>query len=168
MADPRLGLMRRLAALLLAFALGPLPAGAGGEAGDAGVRALDVRLELLDAGGAERRAFRTAESITLRITLANSGATAQRLEFSSARTHDAIVRAAGGREVWRWSQGRMFAQMLSELILAPGESRELTLRWDPTGSEGGAPGDYVAVALIPVLGAPIQSAPVAFSIRGAE
>ena len=61
--------MRRLAALLLAFALGPLPAGAGGEAGDAGVRALHVRLELLDAGGAERRVFRSAESITLRITL---------------------------------------------------------------------------------------------------
>ncbi len=58
--------------------------------------------------------------------------------------------------------------MLSELTLAPGESRELTLRWDPAGSEGGAPGDYVAVGLIPVLGAPIQSAPVAFSIRGAE
>ena len=86
------------------------------------------------------------------------------------RVHDAIVRTASGREVWRWSHGRQFAQMLSELTLAPGESRELTLRWDPARAGGAAPGegDYVAVGLIPALGASLESGPVAFSIRSAE
>jgi hypothetical protein len=154
----------------LAFALGPPPAGAGGEASGAGPTALEVRLQLLDANGAESEAFRSSEPITLRITLANPGSTPQRLDFSSARTHDAIVRTSSGREVWRWSHGRQFAQMLSELTLAPGESRELSLRWDSSQAEGTAPGegDYVAVGLIPALGAPIQSAPVAFSIRAKE
>ena len=154
----------------MACALGPTPAVAGGEASGVGPAALEVRLQLLDADGAQSDAFRSTEPITLRITLANPGDTSQRLDFSSARTHDAIVRAASGGEVWRWSHGRQFAQMLSELTLAPGESRELSLRWDPSQAEGSAPGggDYVAIGLIPALGAPLQSAPVAFSIQTAE
>jgi hypothetical protein len=154
----------------MACALGPTPAGAGGEASGAGPAALEVRLQLLDADGAQSDAFRPTDPITLRITLANPGGTSQRLDFSSARTHDAVVRTASGREVWRWSHGRQFAQMLSELTLAPGESRELSLRWDPAQAEGTTPGggDYVAIGLIPALGAPIQSAPVAFSIRTKE
>jgi hypothetical protein len=170
MANPPVGLMRRLGALLIALASGPLPAGAGGEASGAGPAALEVRLRLLDARGAVSAAFRPGEPITLRIALTNPGSTPERLEFSSARTHDAIVRTASGREVWRWSHGRQFAQMLSELTLAPGESRELSLRWDPARAGDAAPGegDYVAVGLIPALGASIESGTVAFSIRSAK
>ena len=63
----------------------------------------------------------------------------------------------------------MFAQMLSELTIAPGESRETTLRFDPDEVEAApGPGDYVAVGVIPALGGPIESEPVAFSIRAGE
>jgi len=186
MADPGGGLMRRLAvlyaawlplprrvvlgALLMPLALGASPARAGGEASTAGPTALEIGLELLDASGAESGTFRPGEPITLRITVGNPGTTLQRLDFSSARTHDAIVRTTGGREVWRWSHGRQFAQMLSQLTLAPGESHELSLRWDPSqsGGAGAREGDYVAVGLVPALGAPIESGPVAFAIRAAE
>ena len=40
-------------------------------------------------------------------------------QFNSAQRYDFIIEDEEGNEVWRWSEGRMFAQMLGEKILGP-------------------------------------------------
>ena len=39
--------------------------------------------------------------------------------FNSAQRYDFIIEGKEGNEVWCWSEGRMFAQMLGEEILGP-------------------------------------------------
>jgi hypothetical protein len=39
--------------------------------------------------------------------------------FNTAQRHDFIIEDDEGSEIWRWSEGRMFAQMLGEEILGP-------------------------------------------------
>ena len=40
-------------------------------------------------------------------------------KFNSAQRYDFIIEDEEGDEIWRWSEGRMFAQMLGEEILGP-------------------------------------------------
>jgi hypothetical protein len=39
--------------------------------------------------------------------------------FNIAQRHDFIIENEEGNEIWHWSDGRMFAQMLGEEILGP-------------------------------------------------
>jgi hypothetical protein len=61
----------------------------------------------------------------------------------------------------------MFAQMITELTLAPGESRTFTATWDLTDRQDTPlpPGDYQAVGLVAARVSGTRSAPVAFTIR---
>ena len=39
--------------------------------------------------------------------------------FNTSQRYDFIIEDEEGNEIWRWSEGRMFAQMLGEEILGP-------------------------------------------------
>jgi hypothetical protein len=39
--------------------------------------------------------------------------------FNTSQRYDFIIEDEEGNEIWRWSEGRMFAQMLGEEILRP-------------------------------------------------
>jgi len=39
--------------------------------------------------------------------------------FNTSKRYDFIIEDEEGNEIWRWSEGRMFAQMLGEEILGP-------------------------------------------------
>jgi hypothetical protein len=109
---------------------------------------LELRLEIQDAAGQGARRFAAGESIGLVLVVTNTSGAPQRLEFPTARTHDFAVADAGGREVWRWSLGRRFAQVLTQIELAPGESRRFAAVWDlgGAGAKPAAPGRYRVVA----------------------
>ncbi len=42
--------------------------------------------------------------------------------FNTAQRYNFIIKDEEGNEIWRWSEGRMFAQMLEEEILGPSNS----------------------------------------------
>jgi hypothetical protein len=75
--------------------------------------------------------------VTLRLVLHNRSGAPQRLQFPSAHTYDVRIAEPGGREIWRWSQGRMFARVLTEVVVEAGGSPEYRVRWSQTTSEGG-------------------------------
>jgi hypothetical protein len=127
----------------------------------------ETRLTLKDAAGKEASAFRSRETITLVVTIRNRGDAARSLTLPTSQTHDCIVQAGKGGEVWRWSSGRMFAQVITELTFAPGESRSFTATWDQTDPKGAPlpPGEYRAVGLVPAGAPGVRSDPVAFTIR---
>jgi hypothetical protein len=131
---------------------------------------IETRLVLRGAAGKEAKEFRGREPITLVVTIRNRGDAECTLTLPTSQTHDCIVHDAGGREVWRWSAGRMFAQVLTELTLAPGASRTFTSTWDLTDRAGAPlpPGDYRAVGLVPARVPGARSDPVPFAIRPPE
>jgi hypothetical protein len=128
---------------------------------------LELTLHLGDGAGDETATATRDEPVTLRLVLRNGGTAAHRIQYSSARTYDVSVLAPDGRELWRWSHGRMFAQMISDVALDPDESREFRVTWDQRTNDGATvpPGRYEAVGSIPAIGGEIHSAPLPFTIK---
>ena len=84
----------------------------------------------------------TAGRVGFAFTVENDGSDPVDLKFSSAQTHDVAV-FSGGEEVWRWSDGQMFAQMMQSETLDAGASVTYEAAWEGDGQE---PGEYEAVA----------------------
>jgi hypothetical protein len=126
-----------------------------------------LELELMGDDGAGQRLFAASAPIWIRLTLRNPTEHEVALAFSSGRTHDAIVVAADGRELWRWSDGRMFTQALSEVQLAPNSVSSFQLECDPTKLPGDAlpPGRYRATGLIPALAGELRSGAIEFEVE---
>jgi|AntDeeMetagen681_2_1112603.scaffolds.fasta_scaffold03595_2 hypothetical protein len=72
----------------------------------------------------------------------NEGDDSVSLQFSDAQTHDVVVRD-GDEEVWRFSGGRMFAQMLQSETVDAGDSLAYEAVWDSP-----SPGKYDAEAFL--------------------
>ena len=84
------------------------------------------------------------EGVAFTFTVENGGDRGVELTFRDACKADFVV-YDDDREVWRYSDGRVFAQMLTSAELQPGESAAFTETWpDPT------PGDYTAEATLRV------------------
>lgn len=79
-------------------------------------------------------------TVAFRFTVTNTGAEPLELQFSDAAKAEFVVQNEG-REVWRFTEGRAFMQMLSAERLAPEESTTYDGEWaEPR------PGEYTAVA----------------------
>lgn len=142
---------------------------AAGCAGEETVAAphFETRLVLKDTAGRESSAFQRSDRITLAVIIRNRSNVPRTLTVPSSQTYDCIVYAGDNKEVWRWSAGRMFAQVITELTFAPGESRTFTATWDLTDRTGSplSPGDYSVVGLVPGRAPGLTSSPVTLTIR---
>lgn len=63
--------------------------------------------------------------------------------FPDGRTHEFVVLDSLGREVWRWSEGRIFTQSMQNRVLRASDLLRYENAWDAP-----APGRYVAVATL--------------------
>jgi hypothetical protein len=82
----------------------------------------------------------------LRFTLSVKNNTAKMLEitFPDGQTHDFVVKDFAGKEIWRWSEGRMFTSaMKSETLKGKGETA-FEESWDTKGLHG----SFTAVAIL--------------------
>lgn len=82
----------------------------------------------------------SADGVAFRFTVTNASDEPIELQFSDACKADFAV-LEDGQEVWRFSDGRMFAQMLSRESLGPDETTTYDAEWDDPES-----GEYTAVA----------------------
>lgn len=83
------------------------------------------------------------DAVTFSYTVTNDGPDPVDLQFSNAQTHDVVVVSDGDTEMWRFSEGRMFAQMLQSTSLDAGESVTYECSWDDP-----EPGSYTATAFL--------------------
>ncbi len=81
----------------------------------------DLRLEM----AALKRTFPRDEIIPLRLSITNTGTKPHALTFPSAQTHDFTIADKSDKVVWRWSDGRAFAQTFSTRNLEPGAAGTL-------------------------------------------
>jgi hypothetical protein len=85
----------------------------------------------------------TPEASRVRLHLRVQARQPVELEFSSSQRYD-FAMANNGSEVWRWSEDKVFAQVLGTESLGPGEAPlEYEEIWQPA-----PPGRYRAVATI--------------------
>jgi len=80
------------------------------------------------------------DAVTFAFTVTNDGDEPIEASFSDAQRADCAV-TDDGEEVWRWSDGQMFAMMMGSETFAPGASETYELVWEEP-----APGEYEARA----------------------
>lgn len=74
-------------------------------------------------------------------TVVNNSGKKVELIFPNGQTHDVAVLDSTGREVWRWSEGRMFTQALQTKLLTHGSQMSYDEQW-----KNAPAGRYTAVA----------------------
>lgn len=77
--------------------------------------------------------------ITFVVTATNRTDAPLPLTFRTGQYCDVMVTGAGGTFIWRWAAGRVFTQAIREILLDPGQAREVRLDWReaPTLLEAG-------------------------------
>lgn len=63
--------------------------------------------------------FVSGEPVPLEITVRYEGKQDFILSFGSAQRYDFQIESPGGEILWRWSEGRVFAQTMGQVILRP-------------------------------------------------
>ncbi|HEU4643472.1 MAG TPA: BsuPI-related putative proteinase inhibitor [Gemmatimonadaceae bacterium] len=74
------------------------------------------------------------------------------LDFPSGQTHDFVVIDSLGREVWRWSDGRLFTQAFQNRLLDTKETATYEEHWDGRGRRG----HFTAIALLKSSNHPVE------------
>ena len=82
------------------------------------------------------------------------------LRFPNGKTHDFYVLDENGREVWRWSKGRMFTQTLQNKLIKSKGNAVFADSW----SGASAHGKFTAVAVLPSVNHPVEER-VEFALR---
>ena len=84
---------------------------------------------------------RTENGVRFSLAVTNTSDHRVEVAFPDGRTRDFAVFDVAGREVWRWSHGRLFTQGMQATLIAPGDSVVYAERWTPS-----VPGRYTLVA----------------------
>ncbi len=146
-----------LAAAVLAFACGPR---ARNEV--SGARSDSPRSAIVaDANSplATSLDVTVEEQVSFDFAVVNAGQKKLEVNFRDGQTHELVVLDANGREVWRWSEGRMFTQSMQNRVLRTSDSLRYEEQWrDPS------PGTYVAVATLSSANFPVERR-VQFTVR---
>lgn len=88
----------------------------------------------------DRHAYAPGDTVRMQMLVRNPTAEAIVLRFPTSQQYDFTVRDADGKPVWIWSQNKLFAQMLTQKALPPGEEYTVSTEWAIPGDL--APGRY--------------------------
>lgn len=89
--------------------------------------------------------------VKLAFDVKNVGGKHAELTFSSGQAYDFFVVDSAGKEVWRWSGGRMFTSGVQNKQLGVGDVMQVSESWDAA-----KPGHYTAVALLKSTNFPVE------------
>jgi hypothetical protein len=78
----------------------------------------------------------TGRPVDFTLTIRNSGGTPATFSFSTAQRYDVVVWNDDCVEVWRWSRGRAFAQVLTSLSVPTGGTTRYHVLWDQRDQRG--------------------------------
>lgn len=128
-----------LAAGGIAFACGPRPFES--EAASASAPVAKTRP---GAALATTLELSVSNTVDLRLHVTNGTSKKIELTFPSGQTHDFYILDAAGREVWRWSTGRMFTQSVQNKLIDAGGTVSYAESWNGPLPQG----TYTAVAVL--------------------
>ncbi len=71
----------------------------------------------------DKAVYRPGQPIRITFEVFNHTPTPVRFDFNSGQRFDVVVRDGQGKEVWRWSAGRLFTMALGQESLGPARPR---------------------------------------------
>jgi hypothetical protein len=93
-----------------------------------------------------------AHGVNFTLDVSNNTSRMAELRFPSGRTHDFVVLDETGKEVWRWSDGRMFTQGLQNKLVKSRQKAVFAERWERPNVHG----RFTAVAILASENLPVQ------------
>jgi hypothetical protein len=92
-----------------------------------------------------------AHEVRLALDVANVSKKHVELVFPNGQRYDFAVVDSTGREVWRWSNGRLFTQIVQNKELPSGNAMQVSETWSDA-----VPGRYTAVATLKSTNYPVE------------
>jgi len=86
-----------------------------------------------------------ANTVRFALVVKNVGGKHAELNFADGQAYDFVVTDSAGREVWQWSNGRIFTQSVRNKQLGAGESMRVSESWD---KHNASPGHYSVTATL--------------------
>jgi hypothetical protein len=105
-------------------------------------------------------AVNVADGVHFKLNVRNNSPRMVELRFPNGKTHDFFVLDESGREVWRWSNGRMFTQALQNKLIKSKDNAVFADSW----SASNAHGKFTAVAVLASVNHPVEER-VEFALR---
>lgn len=144
---------------VLAFACGPRPRGESVAESSSGASPrrtppTDARTPLTPSLDVS-----VEDGVRFAFHVTNDGGKKLEVHFPDGRTHDVIVLDSIGREVWRWSDGRLFTQAVQNRVLRASDSLAFIEAW-----KDARPGKYTAVAMLASANFPVEQR-IEFTVR---
>lgn len=98
--------------------------------------------------GVPKGDFKIGKKIPISISVKNAGREIEFLHYSTDQRYDLDVTDASKKAIWRWSQGRFFGLVLSEIKMEPDESEDSDVVWSQKDTAGNQvlPGKYTLTA----------------------
>jgi hypothetical protein len=92
------------------------------------------------------------QEVQFALHVTNQGRKHVEVAFPNGQTHEFVVVDSLGREVWRWSESRLFTQALQNKLLGGGETMSVGERWPHPRTRG----KYTVIATLNSSNYPIQ------------
>jgi hypothetical protein len=93
------------------------------------------------------------ESVSFAFHVANNTKKMMELRFPNGQTHEFVVLDSTGKEVWKWSSGRMFTQAIRNKLLKGREETVFEEQWNTKGLRG----TYTAIATLRSENHPVET-----------
>ncbi len=93
------------------------------------------------------------ESVNFALHVGNNTKKMIELRFANGQTHEFVVLDSTGKEMWRWSSGRMFTQAIRNKLLKGREETVFEERWNTKGLRG----TYTAIATLRSQNHPVET-----------
>jgi hypothetical protein len=142
-----------LCAAAVAFACGPRPHAATESATATPATPTPARRSPNEPLLASALDVSIRDGVTLALHVTNNDRKHVELLFPSGQTHDFAILDSTGKEIWRWSAGRLFTQALQNKVLESHESATFAERWDA----GARHGTFTAVATLASSSHPLET-----------
>jgi len=94
-----------------------------------------------------------AESVRFALRVVNNTTKMVEINFPDGQTHDFVVNDSTGKEVWRWSEGRMFTSAMRSKTLKGKDETVFEESWETTGHHG----SFTAIATLRSQNFPIET-----------
>lgn len=97
-------------------------------------------------------AVKVTDGVRFTLNVRNNGPRMVELRFPNGKTHDFYVLDENGREVWRWSKGRMFTQTLQNKLIKSNDNAVFVDTWNAANTHG----KFTAVAVLASVNHPVE------------
>jgi Intracellular proteinase inhibitor len=108
----------------------------------------------------------TPEGVRIVMIVTNTSEKILPFQFRTGQTYDFVIRDASNKEVWRWSKGNFFTQVVRADSIRPNGKWQFEVMWNRTDNDDKPvpAGQYRVTAIITSLPA-VQAVPVEIAVQ---